>query len=177
MLMAVIQPATSPVTMRGMDIRRARPADLPAVAEIYGREAREGHATFDLEPLAMEVWRTRLGELGDHFLVADDAGTVAGWATASTFRPKPAYARTREATVYVAPGQQGRGTGRALYDALLARLAGDGVHLVVAAVALPNPGSLALHRACGFDEVGVMRDVGFKHGRWIDVAWLQKVLG
>ena len=114
---------------------------------------------------------------GDHFLVADDGGTVIGYATSSPFRPKPAYAHTRETTVYVAPGQQGRGTGRALYDDLLARLAADGIHLVVAAVALPNPGSLALHRACGFEEVGVMREVGRKHGRWIDVAWLQKVLG
>ncbi len=163
--------------MGGMDIRRALPADLPAVAEIYGREAREGHATFDLEPRPMEMWEARLEERSDHFLVADDGGTVTGYATSSSFRPKPAYAHTRETTVYVAPGQQGRGTGRALYDALLARLATDDVHLVVAGVALPNPASLALHRACGFAKVGVMREVGFKHGRWIDVAWLQKLLG
>jgi L-amino acid N-acyltransferase YncA len=163
--------------MGGMDIRRALPADLPAVAEIYGREAREGHATFDLEPRPMGMWEARLEERSDHFLVADDGGTVTGYATSSSFRPKPAYAHTRETTVYVAPGQQGRGTGRALYDALLACLATDDVHLVVAAVALPNAASLALHRACGFAEVGVMREVGFKHGRWIDVAWLQKVLG
>jgi phosphinothricin acetyltransferase len=160
-----------------MDIRRALPADLPAVAAIYGREAREGHATFDLEPRPMEVWEARLGEPCDHFLVADEGGTVTGYATSSTFRAKPAYAHTRETTVYVAPGQQGRGTGRALYDDLLARLADDGIHLVVAAVALPNAGSLALHHACGFEEVGVMREVGRKHGRWIDVAWLQTVLG
>lgn len=160
-----------------MDIRRALPADLPAVAAIYAREALEGHATFDIEPRPMELWETRLGDEGDHFLVADEDGTVVGYATSSTFRPKPAYVHTRETTVYVAPEQQGRGTGRALYDALLGRLAVDGVHLVVAAVAMPNPGSLALHRACGFEEIGVMREVGRKHGRWIDVAWLQKVLG
>jgi phosphinothricin acetyltransferase len=164
--------------MSGMDIRRALPADLPAVAAIYAREAREGHATFDLEPRAMELWEDRLDAAGpgEHFLVADADGTVTGYATSSPFRPKPAYAHTRESTVYVAPGQQGRGTGRALYDALLARLAADGIHLVVAAVALPNDASLALHRACGFEEVGVMREVGRKHDRWIDLAWLQKVL-
>jgi phosphinothricin acetyltransferase len=159
-----------------MDIRRALPADLPAIAAIYAREALEGHATFDLEPRPMELWEARLGDDREHFLVADGDGTVIGYATSSPFRPKPAYAHTRETTVYVAPGGQGRGTGRALYDALLALLADDGVHLVVAAVALPNAGSLALHRACGFEEVGVMREVGRKHGRWIDVAWLQKVL-
>ena len=160
-----------------MDIRRALPADLPAVAEIYGREAREGHATFDLEPRAMGAWEEKLATEGDHFLVAEHDGAVIGYATSSSFRPKPAYLHTRESTVYVTPGHQGLGTGRALYDELLARLVDDGVHLLVAAVALPNPASLALHRACGFVEVGTMREVGRKHDRWIDVAWLQRLLG
>ena len=161
-----------------MDIRRALPADLDAVAQIYAREAREGHATFDVEPRPMALWRERLdaSEAGDHFLVAEHEGAVIGYATSSPFRPKPAYRHTRESTVYVAPGHQGLGAGRALYDALLAALADDGIHLVVAAVALPNPASLALHRACGFEEVGVMREVGRKLDRWIDIAWLQRVL-
>lgn len=161
-----------------MDIRRALPADLPVVAGIYGREAREGHATFDLEPRPIELWEERLAARGpgEHFLVAEHEGVVVGYATSSTFRPKPAYLHTRETTVYVAPGGQGRGTGRALYGALLGLLADDSVHLVVAAVALPNPASLALHRACGFEDVGTMRQVGRKFDRWIDVTWLQRVL-
>ncbi len=162
-----------------MDIRRALPADLPAVAEIYGREAREGHATFDHEPRPMELWEQRLAAtgVGEHFLVAEHEGAVVGYATSVHYRPKPAYGHTRESTVYVAPGHQGLGVGRGLYDALLALLADDGMHLVVAAVALPNPGSLALHRACGFEDVGTMREVGRKFDRWIDVVWLQRVLG
>ncbi|WP_246862347.1 GNAT family N-acetyltransferase [Nocardioides sp. SYSU D00065] len=161
-----------------MDIRRALPADLDAVARIYAREAREGHATFDVEARPMTLWRERLDAsgAGDHFLVAEHEGAVIGYATSSPFRPKPAYRHTRESTVYVAPGHQGLGAGRALYDALLTALAADGIHLVVAAVALPNPASLALHRACGFEEVGVMREVGRKLDRWIDIAWLQRVL-
>jgi phosphinothricin acetyltransferase len=161
-----------------MDIRRALPADLPAVAAIYGREAREGHATFDLEPRPMHQWEERLAAdgPGEHFLVAEDEGVVIGYATSIPYRPKPAYLHTRESTVYVAPAGQGRGTGRALYDALLGRLAADDVHLVVAAVALPNPASLALHRACGFEEVGTMTQVGRKLDRWIDVVWLQRLL-
>lgn len=158
-----------------MQIRVATADDLPAVAAIYAREAREGHATFDLEGRPMQLWEDKL-VAGDHFLVAEHEGTVIGYATSGTYRPKPAYRHTRESTVYVAPGHQGLGTGRTLYDALLARLADDGVHLVVAAVALPNPASLALHHACGFTEVGTMREVGRKMDRWIDVAWLQKLL-
>lgn len=160
-----------------MQIRPAVEADLATVSEIYAREAREGHATFDHAPRPMALWEEKLAATGDHFLVADHDGEVVGYATSGPFRPKPAYRHTRESTVYVAPGRQGLGTGRALYDDLLGRLADDGVHLVVAAVALPNPASLALHRACGFDEVGVMREVGRKLDRWIDLAWLQKVLG
>ena len=161
--------------MGGMDIRRARPADLPAVAEIYGREAREGHATFDHEPRPMGLWEEKLAG-DDRFLVAEHGGAVVGYATSGPFRPKPAYVHTRETTVYVRPGHQGLGVGRRLYDALLALLVDDGVHLVVAAVALPNDASLALHRAVGFEEVGTMREVGRKLDRWIDLTWLQKAL-
>jgi phosphinothricin acetyltransferase len=167
-----------------MLIRPATEADLPGVGAIYGREAREGHATFDVEARSADAWRTRLGhaEPGDHFLVAVgdggavEDGEVVGYATSGPFRPKPAYGHTRETTIYVAPAGQGRGTGRALYDALVDRCRADGVHLLVAAVALPNPASLALHRACGFEVVGTMREVGHKHDRWIDVTWLQRVL-
>lgn len=158
-----------------MEIRSAVAADLPTVAEIYDREAREGHATFDLEGRPLALWEEMLAGEG-RFLVAEREGEVIGYATSVPFRPKPAYRHTRESTVYVAPGHQGLGTGRALYDALLALLADDDVHLVVAAVALPNEASLALHRTCGFEEVGTMREVGRKMDRWIDVTWLQKVL-
>ena len=160
------------------EIRSATAADLPAVADIYGREALTGTATFDVEPRSLEQWEQRLAasDPGDHVLVAALDGEVVGYATSGPYRPKPAYRHTRETTVYVAPGAQGRGVGRRLYDELLARCRGDGVHLAVAAVALPNPGSLALHRACGFEEVGTMREVGRKHDRWIDVLWLQRSL-
>lgn len=159
-----------------MRIREAVRADLPVVARIYEREAREGHATFDVEGRPMGLWQEKLDATGDHFLVAEETGVVVGWASSAVFRPKPAYVHTRETGVYVAPEAQGRGVGRALYDDLLARLGDDGMRVVVAGVALPNPASLALHAACGFEEVGVMRQVGRKFDRWIDLAWLQKVL-
>lgn len=161
-----------------MEIRPARSADLVQVSAIYAREASEGTATFDVEARPLARWEERLdtSSPGDHVLVAVLADEVLGYATSGSYRPKPAYRHTRETTVYVAPAAQGRGVGRLLYDDLLGRCRADGVHLVVAAVALPNPGSLALHRACGFEEVGTMREVGHKLDRWIDVAWLQRVL-
>ena len=99
----------------------------------------------------------------------------AATRTPSAYRPRPAYARTREISVYLAADARGRGLGRLLYDALLPRLRDDGVHTAVALIALPNDASLALHRACGFAQVGVLREVGRKFDTWIDTAWLQLV--
>ena len=161
-----------------MLIRPAAASDLPAIAAIYAAEVHTGFATFDLEPRPSEVWEARFAstEAGDHMLVADQGGEVLGYATSSAYRPKAGYRHTRETTIYLAPGSQGLGVGRAMYDELLARLATDGIHLALAGIALPNPASLGLHRACGFEEVGVMREVGRKFDRWIDVVWVQRVI-
>ena len=162
-----------------MTVRPATADDLGAIAAIYDHEVATGVATFDLEPRPLGVWQERLAstEPGDHLLVTEIDGVVGGYATSSAYRPKAGYRHTRETTIYLAPGAQGRGLGRQLYDDLLARLVADGMHLALAAVAMPNPGSRELHRSCGFVEVGTMREVGRKHGRWIDVLWLQKALG
>ena len=162
-----------------MPIRPARDSDLTSVATIYDHEVMTGISTFDLVPPPRAYWESRLAstEQGDHLLVAEVDGEVLGYAYSSSYRPRPAYARTRETSVYLAEGARGRGLGRSLYDDLLLRVRADGVHTVVALVALPNDPSLALHRACGFTEVGVMREVGRKLGRWVDTAWLQLLLG
>lgn len=161
-----------------MLIRPATPSDLPAMAAIYADEVHTGVATFDLEPRPLDVWEARFAstEAGDHMLVAEEDGEVCGYATSSAYRPKAGYRHTRETTIYLAPGCQGKGIGKTMYDDLLARLAADGIHLALAGIALPNPASLALHRACGFEEVGVMREVGRKFDRWIDVVWLQRII-
>jgi phosphinothricin acetyltransferase len=101
---------------------------------------------------------------------------VLGYSYSASYRPRPAYALTRETSVYLAADARGRGLGRALYDALLPRLRDDGVHTAVALIALPNDASLALHRACGFAEIGVLRGVGRKFARWVDTAWFQLML-
>lgn len=159
-------------------IRPATDADLDAVSAIYAREVHEGTATFDLAPPPRSKWEGLLASThpGDHFLVATDGDTVLGFAYSSAFRPKGAYDGTREVTIYLDPAAAGRGLGRRLYDDLLARLASGGMRTALACISLPNDASEALHRACGFERQGVLREVGRKHDRWIDVVWWQKML-
>jgi phosphinothricin acetyltransferase len=160
-------------------IRPATAADLAGAAAIYDAEVRGGISTFDLEPPPISYWEHRLDSIepGDHFLVADDGGEVVGFAYASSYRPRPAYRLTRETSVYLADGARGQGLGRRLYDELLARVRDDGIHVVLALIALPNPASIALHEACGFEHLGTMREVGRKFDRWLDTAWYQLLLG
>jgi phosphinothricin acetyltransferase len=155
-------------------IRPATQDDLPALAAIYDEQVRTGISTFDLEPPPLSYWQHRLAstEPGDHFLVADD-GEIVGFAYSSAYRPRPGYRLTRETSVYLAEPARGCGLGRRLYDDLLARVRADGIHVVLALVALPNPGSVALHEACGFEHLGTMREVGRKFDRWLDTAWFQ----
>jgi L-amino acid N-acyltransferase YncA len=159
--------------MEGVIVRTADPADLPRVAAIYDEQVETAISTFDLEPRPMSYWVARLTstEPGDHLLVAGPGdGEVAGYAYSSSYRPRPGYARTREVSVYLSAEARGQGLGRLLYDELLARLRADGVHQVLAVIALPNDASEALHRACGFERVGLLPEVGWKFGRWIDTG-------
>ena len=155
-------------------IRPATEGDLPTIKGIYDIQVREGIATFDVEPPPLAYWQQRLQstEPGDRLLVADGDGVV-GYAYSSAYRPRPAYRSTRETSIHLAPAAQGRGLGRRLYAELLAGLRADGMHRALAVVALPNPASRALHRACGFTSAGVLHEVGHKFGRWIDTEWWQ----
>jgi L-amino acid N-acyltransferase YncA len=172
--MTRMSPATSHVL-----IRPAVEDDLADVAAIYAHEVAHSIATFDLHPPTLDYWQQRLdgaGE-GDHLLVAvDDDEDVVGYAYSWSYRPRPAYRLTRETSIYLDPSVRGRGVGRQLYPALLQRMAESGVHTAVALVALPNPSSIRLHRTCGFEHVGTMREVGFKFDRWVSVEWYQKLL-
>ena len=160
------------------DVRPAGASDLAGAAAIYDEQVRTGISTFDLEPPPLDYWEHhRLStEPGDHFLVAGDASEIVGFAYSSAYRPRPGYRLTRETSVYLSESARGQGLGRRLYDELLDRVSADGMHVVLALVALPNPASVALHEACGFDHLGTMREVGRKFDRWLDTAWFQRVL-
>jgi phosphinothricin acetyltransferase len=161
-----------------MVTRVATEQDLPAIKAIYDHQVLTGISTFDTEAPPLEMWAERLAsaQAGDHVLVTESDGAVAGYAYSTTYRPRMAYARTRETSVYLAPEKGGRGLGRALYDDLLGRFRADGMHVALAVIALPNPASEALHRACGFERVGVLPEVGRKFDRWIDTTfWALKL--
>lgn len=159
--------------------RSARERDLLDIAAIYSHAVDHSYATFDLEPPDLDYWRARLDgdHPGDHLLVAVDFDdSVVGYAYSWSYRPRPAYDRTRETSVYLDQSVRGKGLGRMLYPALLQTMAVSGVHTAVALVALPNPASERLHISAGFEKVGQMREVGYKFEQWIDVAWYQKML-
>lgn len=161
-----------------MTVRPAAEQDLTGMAVIYDEQVRHGIATFDLEPPPPSYWARRLAsdEPGDHVLVDAEADEVVGFAYSSAYRPRPGYRLTRETSVYLAERARGQGRGRRLYDALLPRLAADGMHVALALIAVPNPASVALHETCGFEHLGTMREVGRKFDRWLDTAWYQRML-
>lgn len=162
-----------------VSIRPAIDDDLTDIAAIYNHEIANSIATFDLDPPTLTYWQEKLrgNHPGDHLLVAVDTDDdVVGYAYSWSYRPRPAYNTTRETSIYLDPSVRGQGVGRVLYPALLETLKQSGVHTAVALVALPNPGSIKLHEACGFKHVGTMYEVGNKFDQWIDVAWYQKLL-
>jgi phosphinothricin acetyltransferase len=111
------------------------------------------------------------------WLVLQDDGRVIGYAYGGPFNPRAAYRWSCQVSVYLELGHSRTGGGRALYEALLARLAERGFRTAVAGMTLPNEASVGLHRAMGFEPVGTYRRIGWKNGSWHDVAWTQRVLG
>lgn len=169
-------------TVCALTVRDSRDDDMPAIHAIYAHHVRHGTGSFEEEPpdsAAMRQRRASLVAQGYPYLVAElEDGTVAGYACAGPFRPRAAYRYTVEDSVYVAPAYQGKGLGRALLTALIARCEALGMRQMVAVIGdSANAGSVALHRKLGFHEVGTLRATGFKFGRWIDTVLMQRPLG
>ena len=161
-------------------LRPVAESDLPAVLAIYAQEVRHGTASFELEPPDLaELGRrhARVRALGLPWLVAELPRGIAGFAYASSYRERPAYRFTVENSVYVADWARGRGIGRTLLLQLVAEARAAGARQMVAVIGdSANLGSIALHRACGFADVGVLRDVGRKFDRWLDTVLMQRAL-
>lgn len=160
-------------------LRRAMPEDSARVAEIYAPYVRESTATFEVEPPdAVEIERRMdsVQRAGLPYLVAELDGAVAGYGYATPFRPRAAYRFTVENSVYVDARFQRRGLGGLLLRALLDECGRWGARQMVAAIGGENPASVALHQAHGFALVGVLRGVGWKFERWLDVTLMQREL-
>jgi phosphinothricin acetyltransferase len=161
-------------------VRPGRPADLPALTELYNHYVRSTAVTFDITEFTTNErrqWFDHYAATGPHrLLVAADGDDVLGYATSSAFRPKPGYATSVETTVYVRPAATGRGLGSLLYGALFEALAGEDIHRAYAGVALPNDASVALHERFGFRAIGTFTEVGRKLDRYWDVRWFERDL-
>jgi L-amino acid N-acyltransferase YncA len=166
---------------RAVVVRDATEQDMAAIQAIYAREVLHGIASFEEVPPttdAMLARRAGVLELGLPYLAAELGGRVVGYSYATAYRPRPAYRFTVEDSVYVAQGMQGRGIGRALLSALIARCETGPWRQMIAVIGdSGNVGSIALHRQQGFRLIGTFEAVGFKLGRWVDTVHMQRPLG
>jgi phosphinothricin acetyltransferase len=162
-----------------ISIRPAALADAAAMAAIYNQAVVGSTATFDTEPEAVEQ---REAWLRDHtapqhpVLVAERDGRVVGWASLSRYSDRCAYIATVEASTYIDENETGRGLGTALSEAVMEAGRRGGVHAVISRICTENTASLAMVRKLGFEEIGVMREVGRKFDRLLDVMFLERIL-
>jgi phosphinothricin acetyltransferase len=169
------------IPMTAVPLRPATPEDVPAITRIYAHAVRHGTASFETEPPdEAEMARRQRALLDGDFpyLVAELDGVLAGYAYAGPYRPRRAYRFSVEDSVYIAPDRQGLGLGRALLDRLIAESERRGFRQMVAVIGdSAQAASIALHRTCGFQDVGTLRSVGFKFERWLDTVLMQRPLG
>jgi L-amino acid N-acyltransferase YncA len=164
-----------------MIFRDAAAADIAAIAAIYGDACLNGLGTFEEVPPTVEEMAQRLSVVqnrGLPYLVAEEGGEVLGFAYAAPFRLRAAYRYTVEDSVYVAPQAKGRGLGKALLAALVEACEAMGLRQMMAVIGdSGNEGSIGVHQSVGFAHAGLFRDVGYKHGRWVDIVLMQRPLG
>ena len=164
-----------------MTPRDATPADVTAIATIYAHHVAHGTGTFEEEaPDVAEMGRriARVQADGCAWLVTENAGQITGYGYYAQYRDRSAYRFTAEDSIYVRDDVRGQGVGKALVAALLDHGARRGFRQMIAVIGdSENVGSIGLHLSLGFRQVGVMRAVGMKFGRWVDVVTMQRPLG
>jgi phosphinothricin acetyltransferase len=163
-----------------MEFRDASIDDAAQIVSIYNHYVVNTVISMEYETVTPADMAQRIRDVqsaGLPWLVLLDGEGIVGYAYASKWRTRFGYRHSVESSVYLAPGQQRRGLGGMLYRRLLERLREQGCHAVMGGIALPNPGSVALHEKLGFDQVAHFREVGHKFGGWVDVGYWQLTLG
>jgi phosphinothricin acetyltransferase len=163
-----------------VEIRAATADDVSAIAAIYGYHVLHGLGTFEEEPPSVAEMAARLAAVQDAgmpYFVAVLEGRVVGFAYAAQFRPRAAYRHAVEDSIYIAPEAVGRGVGRALLSAVIDACERLGKRQMVAVIGdSGNAASVGLHTALGFTQKGIGQSLGYKHGRWVDIVWMQRAL-
>ena len=162
-----------------MIVRAARADDAEAIQAIYAHHVLHGTASFEIDPPTLAFWTDKIAAVtarGWPFLIAERDGDILGYAHATQFRDRPAYARTCENSIYVRAGKHGRGIGTTLINALVEAAARSGFHEMIAVIGGGEPASVALHARAGFRHTGRMERVGEKFGRLLDTVYMQRGL-
>lgn len=162
-----------------MIIRDATMNDAEAIRAIYNDAVLNTTAVFDYtarEPQAQRDWLQMKAEQNLPVLVAEEAGTVLGYASYGPFRPWPAYLYTVENAIYIAPQSRGKGIGAQLLPPLLQIATERGLRTMIAGITADNAASLRLHEKLGYSQAGVIREAGWKFERWLDLVFLQRML-
>lgn len=171
----------SPAVVVPVLVRDATEYDVPAIHAIYAHHVLHGIASFEEVPPVVDEMRSRRATVLNHglpYLAAEIDGKLVGYAYATLYRPRSAYRHTIEDSVYVADGLAGRGIGNALMEALIARCEQGPWRQMIAVIGNSgNAGSIALHARHGFRHAGVLPNIGFKFGRWVDSVLMQRALG
>ena len=165
--------------IRDMGVRLAGVEDADAIREIYNREVVESTNTFDLVPRSHEdqvEWLRAHDGAHPAVVAVDRDGTVVGFGSISPFKERPAYSTTVENSVFVHADHRGEGIGKAILAELIRLATSHGFHAIVARIVGGNEASIKVHEACGFQLVGVEREVGRKFGKWLDVVEMQRLV-
>jgi phosphinothricin acetyltransferase len=166
-------------------IRPSRDEDVAAIAAIYAHHVLHGTGTFETTPPTPEDMAARRADVlgkGLPYLVIEDETAqgrqVLGFAYCQWFKPRPAYRYSAEDSIYLHPDARGRGFGKLLLTELVQQAQAVGVRKLIAVIGdSANAGSIGVHRACGFGDVGVIRNCGWKFGQWLDIVLMDRVVG
>lgn len=153
-------------------IRKVQPDDAQDIALIYNHYVEHTTITFETNPVSTDEMSERISTISGKYpyFVYEEAGKVAGYCYASSWKKKEAYCNTVESTIYIDTSFQGKGIGLALMNKLTNELKARSFHAIIACITVPNPSSIGLHEKLGFKKVSEFREVGYKFDRWLDVS-------